>query len=75
MNFLKETIDFLSKNNRNPRDVISVSSEKYRMSWDTFAKYADIEYDNGFGGRLHLRLNITMIYGIKNTKVKLIHLY
>lgn len=48
-NLLKETIDFLSKNNRNPKDVISVGSEKYRISWDIFAKHADIEYDNGFG--------------------------
>lgn len=49
-NLLKETIDFLSKNNRSPKDVISVGSEKYRISWDTFAKHADIEYYNGFGG-------------------------
>lgn len=49
-NLLKETIDFLSKNNRNPKDVISVGTEKYRMSWNMFAKHADIEYDNGFGG-------------------------
>lgn len=49
-NLLKETIDFLSKNNRSPKDVLSIGAEKYRISWDTFAKHADIEYDNGFGG-------------------------
>lgn len=49
-NLLKETIDFLSKNNRSPRDVISVGAEKYRISWEVFAKHADIEYYNGFGG-------------------------
>lgn len=49
-NLLKETINFLSKNNRSPKDVISVGSEEYRISWDTFAKHADIEYDEGLGG-------------------------
>lgn len=49
-NLLKETIDFLSKNNRSPKDVLSIGAEKYRISWDTFAKHADIEYDDGFGG-------------------------
>ena len=49
-NLLKETIDFLSKNNRSPKDVLSIGAEKYRISWDTFVKHADVEYDNGFGG-------------------------
>ncbi len=49
-NLLKETIDFLSKKNRSPKDVLSIGAEKYRISWDTFAKHADIEYDDGFGG-------------------------
>lgn len=49
-NLLKETIDFLSKNNRSPKDVLSIGAEKYRISWDTFAKHADIEYDEGLGG-------------------------
>ena len=48
-NFLKETIDFLSKNNRNPKDVVSIGTEKHRISWDTFVKHADIEYDEGLG--------------------------
>lgn len=48
-NLLKETINFLSKNNRNPKDVLSIGAEKYRISWNAFAKHADIEYDEGLG--------------------------
>ena len=49
-NFLKETIDFLSKNGKTPDDVISIGTDKYRMSWNTFARHANVNYDSGFGG-------------------------
>jgi hypothetical protein len=50
-NLLKETLEILEENNRNPSQVRWVGSidGKYAISWDEFAKVADLEYDSSYG--------------------------
>jgi len=53
MNLLLETIDNLILFGKTPCDVrwVGSCSGIYAMSWDEFAKIANIEYDEGFGGQ------------------------
>lgn len=51
INLLSETTEFLNSINRKPEDVLFVGTLKNRMSWNTFSKNADFDYDNGFGGQ------------------------
>lgn len=53
MNLLQETIDVLKVHNHVPEDVLWVGSEdgEYAITWDEFAKIADDEYDEGYGGQ------------------------
>lgn len=48
MNFLKETLECLVMNHKTPKDVcwIGCASGEYAIIWETFAKIADIDYDN-----------------------------
>lgn len=50
MNLLKETIDVLKDNNKNPEDVLWVGDKTLFFTWEHFARIADKEYDDGFGG-------------------------
>lgn len=50
INFLKETIDILNKHNKTPQDVKWIGDSTYKINWEDFEKFADFEYDNGYGG-------------------------
>ena len=50
MNLLKETIEFLKENGKCESDVLWVGTKLEYISWLLFKKYANCEYDNGFGG-------------------------
>jgi hypothetical protein len=59
MNLLKETLEVLSDNNKTQTDVLFVTDGKRFSSWKNFIKYADFDYDNGYGGNeisLHLKI-------------------
>lgn len=54
-NLLKETLEILSENGKSPADVrwVGVRSSKPpepHGMWDDFVKFADINYDSGYGG-------------------------
>ena len=52
MNLLSETLDTLKENGKTPADVRWVGRESInaKCNWDDFAKQANFEYDNGYGG-------------------------
>ncbi len=64
MNLLEETLDMLRQNGKTPADVRWVGQREPTYltdirpqptpipcgSWDDFARFADFEYDNGYGG-------------------------
>lgn len=59
-NLLKETIECLNDNNKQPSDVLWVGRNcydwakkeqvVYKNTWDNFCLKANFEYDAGFGG-------------------------
>lgn len=61
-NLLKETIGIIEINGKSESDVIAVvgtlffqgpylpQNKKIRISWEDFKRYADFNYNNGFGG-------------------------
>jgi hypothetical protein len=49
MNLLKETIEKLQDEGKNPQDVMWVGSRSKYFSWDHFKKIADREYDESYG--------------------------
>jgi hypothetical protein len=51
-NLLNETVEELRGNGLSPSDVRWVGARNggYAGSWDDFARCANREYDNGFGG-------------------------
>ena len=51
MNLLKETIDVLESNGKKPSDVVWVGTTESSFDWEWFARIADIEYEEGFGGQ------------------------
>ena len=50
MNLLEETIGMLRKNGKAQEDVDWVGNNNIWFTWRDFAKVADTEYDDGFGG-------------------------
>lgn len=50
MNLLKETIEILKENKKEPEDVVAIIDGEFRTSWENFVEIADFEYDDGFGG-------------------------
>lgn len=52
MNFLAETIKELAGQNLSPNDVRWVGTRDglFVVTWEEFSKFADVEYDDGFGG-------------------------
>lgn len=52
-NFLKETIEDLKQQGIDPDDVVWVGSSdgKFSVSWTDFMRFADVNYDSGFGGQ------------------------
>ena len=52
MNLLKETIEVLQENGKGVADILWCGSAdgKYAIGWDEFAKIANIDYDEGYGG-------------------------
>ncbi len=52
LNFLTETIGTLTSQNLGPNDVRWVGTRNglFVVTWEEFAKFADVEYDDGFGG-------------------------
>lgn len=48
-NLLEETLSVLSRNGKTESDVLWAGSMEIKLSWDNFAKLADVEYDAGFG--------------------------
>lgn len=51
-NLLEETVSYLKDCGKNPSDVRWVGSVSYGyFDWEYFAKIADVEYYNGFGGQ------------------------
>lgn len=60
INLLSETIEMLKSNNKKESDILFVvgkignyiydDERKVKVNWNTFKKYADVFYDNGFGG-------------------------
>ena len=52
MNLLKETLDALKENGKTPADVrwVGRASISAKCTWEDFAKQANFEYDNGYGG-------------------------
>ena len=74
INFLAETIEKLNQFKLTPKDVCWVgildkdeldelnpdSEKNISMTWDTFKKNADFEYDNGVGMR-HINLNLIVV--------------
>lgn len=52
MNLLKETVEILTDNKKQPKDVLWCGSDEFGwFSWEDFVKVADIEYDHGYGGQ------------------------
>lgn len=50
INFLKETINVLNEHNKTPKDIKWIGDFVYKIDWENFEKFADFEYDNGYGG-------------------------
>lgn len=50
MNLLQETISKLAHYGKTTKDVLWVGDNDVHFTWDEFAKVANIEYDNGYGG-------------------------
>lgn len=52
MNLLQETLDALKENGKTPADVrwVGRASISAKCAWEDFAKQANFEYDNGYGG-------------------------
>jgi hypothetical protein len=55
INLLTETLEVLACNGKTPADVrwvhcLDVGYGEQAGSWEDFAKIADIEYENGYGG-------------------------
>jgi len=57
MNFLQETLDIIESTDHTIDNVAFVGSaiNEFRTDWKTFSKYADFEYDNGYGAQSILR--------------------
>ena len=51
MNLLKETIEKLKDNNKDPKDVLWVGNDEYRCTWEEFSLLANRTYDCGYGGQ------------------------
>ena len=49
-NLLQETLKALEDNGKTPNDVLWVGDLEKKTTWENFAKLAEFEYDNGFGG-------------------------
>lgn len=49
MNLLNETKKILKVNNKTEKDILWIGNECEKMSWEQFVKYADKEYDDGYG--------------------------
>lgn len=68
VNLKSETIEQLKDNGKTPDDVrwVGGATAKYenptslRMTWDTFAKHADFDYDTGYGGE-QVNLNLLVV--------------
>lgn len=48
-NLLKETIEVLQDNQKNPEDVMWVGNSTHKFSWEQFKSKANVNYDAGFG--------------------------
>lgn len=48
-NLLKETLNVLNKKGKTFDDVRAICGDKFKISLEDFMKYADVEYDGGFG--------------------------
>ncbi len=51
-NLLNETLAVLKSNNLEPKDVLWIGNKNIKTDWENFAKIADVNYDNGFGGQV-----------------------
>lgn len=51
INLLEETKKKLNESGKSEKDVLWVGNEKSCISWEQFAKIADIEYSDGYGSR------------------------
>jgi len=53
VNLLSETLSNLLSNGKSPADVFWVGSKdgEYAISWEEFAKIANVDYHKGFGGQ------------------------
>ena len=50
INLKDETIDVLRKHGKSEKDVVWAGTDTQEIPLDTFWKYADKHYDNGYGG-------------------------
>lgn len=59
MNLLIETIEILKENKLSPPDVKFITDGVSDCSWEDFAKEADFEYNEGYGGNeISLKIKI-----------------
>lgn len=49
-NLLKETISILQKHRKSEQDIKWIGNEEQKFNWEMFRKYADFDYDDGYGG-------------------------
>jgi hypothetical protein len=49
-NLLKETIEYLKRNNKTPSDVLWCGNTEFYFSWEVFTEMANKEYNDGYGG-------------------------
>lgn len=53
MNLLQETIEFISKSDRKPSEIVFIGSKYsgYSCTWEEFETLANRDYDNASGGQ------------------------
>ena len=53
INFLNETIAVIEKYEHSIDDILYIGSDAndFKTDWKTFSKYANFNYDNGYGGQ------------------------
>lgn len=49
INLLKETLDKMKRNDVSPEDVVYVFNSFGYCSWEEFEKWANFDYNNGYG--------------------------
>lgn len=60
INLLQETIEILQRYDKTEQDVKWVGDSTHKISWKQFKRYANFEYDNGYGGA-EIRLSIVIV--------------